>query len=76
MTRYCTSSALTNGAVTFPVNVPAGRVGQVKIRDSLADGTTWTLNQEFTSSGIYTDTNAAPSVERFYRVFLKLAPAE
>ncbi|MBR6021823.1 MAG: hypothetical protein IK066_05325 [Kiritimatiellae bacterium] len=68
--------ALTNGAVTFPVNVPAGRVGQVKIRDSLADGTTWTLNQEFTSSGIYTDTNAAPSVERFYRVFLKLAPAE
>lgn len=66
--------ALTNNAVTFPVIVPEGRVGQVKHRDGLTAGDPWIPDTVFDASGThtYTDTNAAPAASRFYRVFLTL----
>ena len=69
--------ALANGAVQFKVTVPEGRVGQVKYRDDLSANGSWIADTVFDDSGTYTytDTNSAPAVERFYRVFLTL-PAE
>ena len=66
-----------NGAVRFVVTVPEDRIGGVKSVDSLTnDVLQWTTNCTYNTSGTYTfiDTNPPANGERFYRVFLKMAP--
>ena len=64
----------TNGAVTFYVTVPEGRVGEVKSVDSLTNSVLqWTTKGTYNTSGTFTDPNPPANGERFYRVFLKMA---